>query len=65
VLECMAALRWVVRTEKDGWILARDPDSIALADLYREFVFDPERFSLCGLDLALSLRQYSERTREK
>ncbi len=65
VLERMAALRWAARTEKDGWVLARDPDSIALADVYREFVFDPERFSLSGLDLALSLRQYSERTCEK
>jgi hypothetical protein len=61
VLERMAALRWVARTEKDGWLLARDADSIALADIYREFVFDPERFALTGLDLKLSLRQHSER----
>jgi len=64
-LERMAALRWVARTEKDGWLLARDPDGITLADVYREFVFDPERFALSGLDLALSLRRYSERTCHK
>ena len=61
VLERMAALRWVARTEKDGWLLARDPDAIALGEIYREFVFDPERFALTGLNLTLSLRQYSER----
>lgn len=61
VLERMAALRWAVRTERDGWILLRDPSSIRLADVYREFVFDPERFALNGVDLGLSLRQYSER----
>jgi membrane protein len=60
VLERMARLHWVARTEKDGWLLARDPGGITLADVYREFVFDPARFSLAGLDLALSLRQYSE-----
>jgi membrane protein len=65
VLERMAALRWAARTEKDGWLLARDPESIALSDIYREFAFDPGRFALTGLDLALSLRQYSEREEGK
>jgi membrane protein len=61
VLERMAALRWVARTEKDGWLLARDPGSIPLREVYREFVFDSERFGLGGLDLELSLRQYSKK----
>jgi membrane protein len=60
VLERMARLRWVVRTEKDGWVLARDPDALQIADVYREFVLDPERLALRIPDLAVSLRTYSE-----
>jgi membrane protein len=61
VLERMAALRWVARTEKDGWLLARDPDALFVSDVYREFVLDPARLGLGVPDLAVSLRTYSER----
>jgi membrane protein len=61
VLERMAALRWVARTEKDGWVLARDPDGLFVADVYRELVLDPQRLGLGVLDLAVSLRSYCER----
>ena len=65
VLERMSARRWVVRTEREGWVLARRAESIVLSDLYREFVFDPQRVALSGLDLAVSLRQYSEQEKKE
>jgi DNA-binding IscR family transcriptional regulator len=42
VLERAAALGWTAKTEKDGWLLARDAEAIRLADIYRAFVLDPE-----------------------
>ena len=42
VLERCAGLGWVAKTEKDGWVLARDADTIRVADIYRAFVLDPE-----------------------
>jgi membrane protein len=58
VLERAAARGWVARTEKDGWVLARDASAIRLADLYREFVFDSEAVGLPEADLGLSLQEY-------
>lgn len=65
VLERMAALGWVVRTEKDGWVLTRDPGSLALADVYRHFAFDANAVGLPGVDLGLSLREYSQEEQKK
>jgi len=45
VLERCAALGWVVNTERDGWLLAREADSIRVADVYRAFVLQPEALS--------------------
>jgi membrane protein len=42
VLERCAGLGWVAKAEKDGWVLARDADTIRVADMYRAFVLDPE-----------------------
>jgi membrane protein len=42
VLERAAALGWTAKTEKDGWLLARDADAVRLADIYRAFVLDPD-----------------------
>ena len=42
VLERCAALGWVAKAEKDGWVLARDADTIRVADVYRAFVLDPD-----------------------
>jgi membrane protein len=58
VLVRAAARRWVARTEKDGWVLARDPATIPLSDLYREFVFDSEGVGVAEADLGLSLQDY-------
>jgi membrane protein len=67
VLERAAALGWTARTEKDGWVLARDADSIKLADMYRAFVLDPQvvdgaapydqHWKHVDADLGLTLRQ--------
>jgi membrane protein len=64
VLVRAAACRWVARTEKDGWVLARDPESIALRDLYREFVFDAEAVGVAEADLGLSLQDYIARGKQ-
>ena len=61
VLVRAAERRWVARTEKDGWVLARDAGEIHLGDLYRAFVFDSEAVGVAEADLGLSLRDYIAR----
>jgi membrane protein len=56
-----AARGWLARTEKDGWVLARDAGSIRLADLYQEFVFDSVAVGVSEADLGLSLQDYAAR----
>ena len=63
-LECMAALRWVARTEKDGWVLTRDAASIGVKDLFRAFVFDAEAAGVGDADLGLSLKEYAEKEKQ-
>ena len=52
VLERAAGLGWVAKTEKDGWLLARDAGAIRLADIYRAFVLDPEAQGAAGSESA-------------
>ncbi|HEV8106933.1 MAG TPA: YhjD/YihY/BrkB family envelope integrity protein, partial [Burkholderiales bacterium] len=67
VLERCAELGWVAKAEKDGWVLARDADTIRLADIYRAFVLDPdltgerlaEHWKHVDASLGASLRQLS------
>jgi membrane protein len=67
VLERCAELDWVAKVEKDGWVLARDADTIRLADIYRAFVLDPdltggrlaEHWKHVDASLGASLRQLS------
>ena len=67
LLERCAELGWVAKTEKDGWVLARDADTIRLADIYRAFVLDPEltgerlaeHWKHVDASLGASLRQIS------
>jgi membrane protein len=42
LLERLSRPGWVTRASGDGWVLARDAAEIRLADVYRQFVFDPE-----------------------
>jgi membrane protein len=64
VLTRAARRGWVARTDKDGWVLARDPATIPLTDLYRELVFDSEAVGVTEADLGLSLQQYIARGKE-
>jgi membrane protein len=41
LLETMQRASWVHRAVPTGWILHRNPDTIAVADVYKLFVFDP------------------------
>ena len=42
VLERAARLGWTARTEKDGWVLARDAELLPVAEIYKAFAFDAE-----------------------
>jgi len=42
VLERCAAQGWAARTDRDNWLLARDANSIALAQVVRAFAIDAE-----------------------
>jgi membrane protein len=61
ILERAKALGWAARTEKDRWVLSRDPSSIHLADIYRAFVFDADAVGVPETDLGLSLRDFLSR----
>ena len=60
-----AARGWVAHTERDGWVLARDAQSIRVGDLYQEFVFDSAGVGVPEADLGLSLQAYVDRDGEK
>jgi DNA-binding IscR family transcriptional regulator len=61
MMERARAMHWVARTDKDGWILSRDPAAIRLGDVYRAFVFDADAVGVPQADLELSLRDYLAR----
>jgi len=63
VLERAARLGWAARTDKDGWVLARDADLLRLSDIYKAYAFDAETWHIDPADLALNLKEYS--TKEK
>ncbi len=41
ILETLLHAAWIGRAASSGWVLLRDPASIAVADVYKLFVFDP------------------------
>ncbi|HEY5900460.1 MAG TPA: YihY family inner membrane protein [Burkholderiales bacterium] len=59
ILERAAARGWVARTERDGWVLARDAGEIQVAEVYRAYVFDAD--GVPQADLGLSLRDFLQR----
>jgi membrane protein len=65
ILERARALGWAARTERDGWVLARDAHTIQLAEIYRAFVFDADAVGVPQTDLGLSLRDFLRKEKEK
>jgi membrane protein len=63
-LERAARLGWAARTDKDGWVLARDADELRVADLYRTYAFDAETWGISDKDLTLTLRQYAAKEKK-
>jgi len=59
VLERAARLGWAARTDRDGWVLARDADLVRLSDIYKAYAFDAETWHIDPADLALNLKEYS------
>ena len=64
ILERCRGRGWTARTEKDGWVLARDSASIRLEELFRAFVYDAEATGVPVGDLGLSLKDYTDREQE-
>ncbi|HEU4353171.1 MAG TPA: YihY family inner membrane protein [Burkholderiales bacterium] len=64
VLERAGRLGWAARTDKDGWVLARDADDLRVADLYRVFAFDVETWGISDADLKLTLRQFASKEKK-
>jgi DNA-binding IscR family transcriptional regulator len=65
VLERARDLGWTARTERDGWLLTRDADTVTLSEIYRAYVLDADSAGVGEIDLGLSLRQYSQKDRRK
>jgi len=63
ILERAARRGWATRTDKDGWVLARDAAQIRITDVYRAYVYDPDAVGVPQADLGLSLQDFI--TREK
>ncbi len=61
VLEHAARRGWTARTEKDGWVLVRDAETLSVSEIYRAFAFDAEMWGMADTDLASSLREYSKK----
>jgi len=63
-LERAARLGWAARTERDGWVLARDAEALRVADIYRAFAFDAETWGVSEADLALTLREFAAKEKK-
>jgi membrane protein len=61
VLERAARLGWTARTDKDGWVLARDAALLPVAAIYKAFAFDADTWGIGQPELALNLREYSDK----
>lgn len=63
-LERAARLGWTVRTDKDSWVLARDADTLRVADVYGAFAFDAETWGVAQADLDNTLREFAIREKK-
>jgi membrane protein len=64
-LERAAVLGWTARSVRDSWVLARDADSISVAEIFRGFAFDAETWSFDETDRKRTLRHYAAKDKEK
>jgi membrane protein len=65
VLEHAARLGWAVRTERDGWALARDASMLTVQEVYRAFAIDAAAWGVGSQELALSLREYANQEKKE
>jgi membrane protein len=65
VLERAARLGWTARTDKDGWVLAREAALLPVAAIYKAFAFDAETWGVGQPELALNLREYADKENQK
>jgi membrane protein len=63
-LERAARLGWTARTDKDSWVLARDGESVSVADVYRAFAFDAETWGVEEDDFKRTLRDFANREKK-
>jgi membrane protein len=63
-LERTTRLGWTAKTEGDGWLLARDADSLSVTDIYRAFAFDAETWGVAETDLGLTLREFASKEKK-
>jgi DNA-binding IscR family transcriptional regulator len=64
VLERAARLGWVARTGHDGWVLARDPAALRVADVFRAFVYDAEAIGIPESEFGLTIKEFSRKERK-
>ncbi|MGH8751386.1 MAG: YihY family inner membrane protein [Burkholderiales bacterium] len=55
LLQRLNDARWVRKAAGEGWVLARDLESLTVGDIYRLFVFDPRARSAAEDNLAQAL----------
>ncbi len=63
ILERAAELGWAARAEGEGWVLARDPETVKVEDVFRAFVYDAAASGVSQADFGLSLREFARRNR--
>ncbi len=64
VLERAARLGWAARTARDGWVLARDPESLRVADVFRAFVYDAGAIGIPESEFGLTIKEFSQMERK-
>jgi len=64
VLERAARLGWAARTGRDGWVLARDPETLRVADVFRALVYDAGAIGIPESEFGLTIKQFSQRERK-
>lgn len=53
ILECASRADWVRKVNGSGWLLAKSPHEIRLGDVYRVFVFEPDKKGGSGDELPI------------